>query len=87
MGHLLGPVPASDLITGSFTCSTALAPGEYSVTIGFANDGYGEDCFREALNYQHQVALFSVVRNLGAYNWSGMIDLSATFAGEIKKEP
>lgn len=86
MGHHLGPVPASDLITGSFTCNTALAPGEYSVTIGFANGGYGEDCFREALNYQHQVALFSVVRNLGAYNWSGMIDLSATFAGEIKKE-
>jgi len=86
MGHRLGAVEANDHITGTFTCTTALAPGEYSVTIGFANEGYGEDCFREALNYQHEVALFSVVRNLSIYSWSGMIDLSATFAGEIKKD-
>lgn len=82
----LGAVGAGACITGSFTCTVALVPGEYSITIGFANHGYGDDCFREALNYQHEISMFSVVRNLESYLWSGMIDLSAIFSAEITEE-
>jgi lipopolysaccharide transport system ATP-binding protein len=56
-----------------------LAPGEYTVTVGFADGGYDYGSFERALNYQHGVMAFSIAENIHGVRWAGLVNLDVTF--------
>jgi lipopolysaccharide transport system ATP-binding protein len=71
-----GAVHANGLLSASFHFMMALAPDEYTITVGLGDGGYDEGSFREVLNYLHEVVAFVVLPNSEAITWSGMVNLS-----------
>jgi len=71
-----GAVPAGALLSASFHFNMALAPEEYTITVGLGNGGYDEGSFREVLNYLHEVSTFVVLPDSDAIVWSGMVNLA-----------
>jgi len=71
-----GPVRAGGLLSASFNFRMALAPDEYTITVGLGNGGYDEGSFREVLNYLHEVSGFVVLPNSESILWSGMANLA-----------
>ncbi|MGV7208632.1 ABC transporter ATP-binding protein [Oxalobacteraceae bacterium A2-2] len=71
-----GAARAGSLLSATFHFTMALAPEEYTVTVGLGNGGYDKDSFREVLNYLHEVSGFVVLPNSGAITWSGMANLA-----------
>jgi lipopolysaccharide transport system ATP-binding protein len=72
----IGPVVAGDDVEVRFELRMAIAPGEYSITAGIANEALPEGQFREALFRAQGVATFTVLRNLDAIEWSGLCNLA-----------
>ena len=75
MGKRIGAVTAGQCLVSEFRFALPIAPGEYSVTIGFANGAVGDSDYEEALLYQHGVRIFQVYRNKKAIIWSGVFNL------------
>jgi lipopolysaccharide transport system ATP-binding protein len=71
-----GPVAAGAVLSASFAFTMALAPDEYTLTVGLGNGGYDEGSFREVLNYLHEVSTFVVLPNSAAITWSGLANLA-----------
>ncbi|MBA5640016.1 ABC transporter ATP-binding protein [Duganella sp. LX20W] len=71
-----GPVAAGGVLSASFAFTMALAPDEYTLTVGLGNGGYDEGSFREVLNYLHEVSTFVVLPNSAAITWSGLANLA-----------
>jgi len=63
--------------TFRFVFRARIAPGEYTVTVGFADQGFAEGSFVRVLNYEHGVLSFQVVENIRGSRWSGLINLEA----------
>ena len=75
MGRRVGEVAAGQRLESEFRFALPIAPGEYSVTIGFANGAVGNSDYEEALLYQHGVRTFQVYKNNQAIIWSGVVNL------------
>jgi lipopolysaccharide transport system ATP-binding protein len=75
MRESIGPCAAGTRLVVTFEFRVLLAPGEYTVTAGFANRGFAEGSFEEALSYLHGVLAFSVVRMSTSITWLGLINL------------
>jgi lipopolysaccharide transport system ATP-binding protein len=75
MGRAPGPARAGSVLSACFTMPLALAPDEYTVTVGLGAGGYGAGEFERVLNYLHDVAAFVVVHNPASITWAGMVNL------------
>ena len=75
MGKRIGAVVAGQRLLSRFRFGLPIAPGEYSITIGFANGAVGDSDYEEALLYQHGVRTFQVYKNKKAIIWSGVFNL------------
>ncbi|WP_426177103.1 ABC transporter ATP-binding protein [Massilia sp. TWR1-2-2] len=78
MREQLGAVDAGGALSVQFSFAMALAPDEYTITVGLGNGGYGEGSFREVLNYLHEVTTFIALPNQDAIVWSGQVNLAPT---------
>jgi lipopolysaccharide transport system ATP-binding protein len=78
MREQLGAVEAGGALSVQFSFAMALAPDEYTITVGLGNGGYGEGNFREVLNYLHEVTTFVALPNQHAIVWSGQVNLAPT---------
>jgi lipopolysaccharide transport system ATP-binding protein len=76
MREQLGAVEAGGALSVQFSFAMALAPDEYTITVGLGNGGYGEGNFREVLNYLHEVTTFVALPNQHAIIWSGQVNLA-----------
>ena len=76
MGKRIGPVRANDEVEVRFEFRAGIAPGEYSITAGIANDALLEGQFGEALARIQQAHSFTVLRNLDAIQWAGVCNLA-----------
>jgi lipopolysaccharide transport system ATP-binding protein len=76
MGETIGPVAAGDRITVDFPFAAPFVQGEYTISIGVANGGFGEGLFKKQLIYAHEVGRFTVLRNLEGIMWSGIFNLA-----------
>lgn len=76
MGQTIGPAEAGKELKVLFEFAVRLFPADYTLTVGFGNNGYGEGSFEEVLSYQHEMFAFTVVRNMNAMRWAGMISLA-----------
>jgi lipopolysaccharide transport system ATP-binding protein len=72
----VGPIDAGETLTVDFSIAIALAPGDYTFTIGAANGGFGDGLFDHALLYVPEAAALRVLRDNEAPSWSGIVDLS-----------
>ena len=73
-----GPVAAGSALDVRFAFTNALRYGEYTITIGVADQGYHEASFRRVLAFLHDQRSFTIARNLGGPVWAGFCDLKPT---------
>jgi lipopolysaccharide transport system ATP-binding protein len=59
-----------------FKFKIPLMEGEYTITVGVGDSGYGEGQFERTLIYAHNVMLLKVLRNKSSMLWSGIVNLS-----------
>ena len=75
MRERVGPVMAHQVLIAKFSFALPIQPGEYSVTVGFANGGVGEADYAESLLFLHGVKTFQVYKNRQSILWSGVVNL------------
>jgi lipopolysaccharide transport system ATP-binding protein len=85
MHQTLGPVVAGEALEVTFDFCLRLIEGEYTVTIGIANGGYGYGQFRTVLAYVHSVLAFKVLREPDAPIWGGIVSLNPTLG--VQRRP
>jgi lipopolysaccharide transport system ATP-binding protein len=76
MRTTIGPVSASDAIVVDFQFQAPLIEGEYTLSLGVADGGYGEGLFRKQLIFTGERSGFKVLRNVESIQWSGVVNLS-----------
>jgi lipopolysaccharide transport system ATP-binding protein len=81
MQHTIGPVDADEEIELSFSFALPLFEGEYTLTIGVAEGGYGDGLFKRQL-HTHDAGSIKVLRNLDSIVWAGLVNLDPTFRVE-----
>ena len=84
-GRTIGPVPAGASFTVVFAFKNRLREGEYNVTIGLANEGYGLGSFKEQLWYAHGLAPLIVRRPADWPLWDGVADLEPVITTRVVK--
>jgi lipopolysaccharide transport system ATP-binding protein len=75
MRHHARHLASGELLLSRFQFALPLPEGQYSITVGFANEAKGTTDFGEALLYQHGAKTFEIVKNRSAILWSGMVNL------------
>jgi lipopolysaccharide transport system ATP-binding protein len=75
MARSIGAVAAGTTVTVEFSMQLAIAPGDYTITVGVANEGAGEGQFREPLARQQSATAITVLRNLDSILWTGYSNL------------
>lgn len=85
MHKIIGTVYKNECITTNFTFKIGLISGEYTITVGVANEGYAETEFHEPLIYTHGLAQFTVLKNTNTIVWAGIYNLLPEFS--FVKEP
>lgn len=80
MNESLGQVVPGELLEVGFDFCTSIVEGDYTVTIGIADSGYGQGIFRTTLAYAHNALSFRVLREPEKPVWFGIVNLSPTLA-------
>ena len=75
MNEVIGPVDAGECLAVDFPFLATLAQGDYTISIGVANGGFGEGLFKKQLVYAHEVGHFKILRNLQGIMWAGIVNL------------
>jgi lipopolysaccharide transport system ATP-binding protein len=78
MDRKIGPLRAGQIASVVFSLRAALAPGDYTITVGVGNDGYGESNLRQALLRRHGAAALIVLTNRVDIRWAGVCNLYPT---------
>ena len=78
MEQHIGQVSKNTSINVRFQFQVPLSEGEYTVTIGIADSGYGEGQFERALAYVHNTAVLKVLCDKEASRWGGIVNLNPT---------
>ncbi|MEA5597540.1 ABC transporter ATP-binding protein [Rivularia sp. UHCC 0363] len=76
----LGNVEKDEFLELSFKFEVPISVGEYTISVGVADIGYGEGSFRRTLVYSHNVAQFKVLINKESILWAGIVNLKPTFS-------
>ena len=87
MRRAIGSVGAGDVVQIDFPFVAALSEGDYTVTLGIADGGFGEGSFRHQVLYRHDVAPFKVLRNLDSILWAGVVNLFPQVKVERRSAP
>lgn len=86
MGRNIGEIKAGNQLATSFRFPVDLIPGDYTITVGLGNEGYGESSFKESLSYLHDVLMFQVLPNVSDIVWGGIVNLHPQFNCSIIQE-
>ncbi|NHZ78761.1 ATP-binding cassette domain-containing protein [Massilia sp. CCM 8695] len=87
MRRPIGAVAAGEAVAAEFSFKAALAPGEYTITAGVAEGGAGDGDFRQTLARVQDASAFSVLRNLDAIIWSGVVNLDPVLELQRMADP
>ncbi|MDQ1923121.1 ABC transporter ATP-binding protein [Massilia sp. CCM 9206] len=87
MRRPIGAVADGESVAAEFSFKAALAPGEYTITAGVAEGGAGDGDFRQTLARVQDASAFSVLRNLDAIIWSGVVNLDPVLELQRMAEP
>lgn len=78
LGQSIGQVQAHQTIEARFTLRVALAEGDYTVTVGVAEQDLQDGSFKLSLARKQDAAFFTVVRHVGGDRWAGLFNLAPT---------
>jgi lipopolysaccharide transport system ATP-binding protein len=76
MNKSIGSVISGESMAVSFEFFTQFSEGEYTITIGVTDGGYGLGLFRTILAYIHNVLAFKVLREPEKPYWAGIVSLN-----------
>lgn len=85
MHRTIGKIKKGEKLISQFTFQPDFLPGEYTVTVGLSNEGFGEGSFTEILSYLHDLLSFSVMSSPNSYIWTGVVNLRPEFASKVSK--
>ncbi|NJL36489.1 MAG: ABC transporter ATP-binding protein [Leptolyngbyaceae cyanobacterium SM1_4_3] len=80
MRKKLGKVYSGTSLEVIFGFHVPLSEGEYTISLGVADGGFGEGLFRRSLVYAHNSAAFNVLRNNDSIHWSGIVNLNPSIS-------
>ena len=83
MHKTIGPTKAGATLVGRFTFQPDILPGEYTITVGLSNSGYGVGSFKEILSYLHGSMSFSIIGVPNSSIWAGIVNLNPKLVTEI----
>ncbi|HEY9813195.1 MAG TPA: ABC transporter ATP-binding protein [Candidatus Sericytochromatia bacterium] len=75
MGQKIGEVVKDTLLEIRFNFNVPLLEGEYTITVGVADGGFGEGQFKRTLVYAHSLTTLKVLKNQDSIVWSGIVNL------------
>jgi lipopolysaccharide transport system ATP-binding protein len=78
MRQPIGQVSKNTPVQVRFRLKVPLVEGEYTITIGVADSGFGEGQFKHALAYVHNTAVLKVLKDKEAGRWGGIVNLNPT---------
>lgn len=79
MGWKTESISANSKIKGRFIMNCPLHPGDYFITLGVADKGYGTGNYEKSLLFIHDLTRFQVIRNENASHYSGIFNMHPTF--------
>jgi lipopolysaccharide transport system ATP-binding protein len=80
MRKKIGKVCSGTSLKVIFRFHVPLSEGEYTISLGVADGGFGEGLFRRSLVYAHNSAAFNVLRNNDSIHWSGIVNLNPSIS-------
>jgi lipopolysaccharide transport system ATP-binding protein len=80
MGEAVGAVSANELVEVRFACQLPLIDGQYTISVGVADEAIGLTSFRRTLVYAHDQAVLTVLKNSQDIIWAGMVNLNPQFS-------
>ena len=80
LGRSVGPVQAGQRVEVDFAFRARLAPGDYTITVGVADQDLVDGSFRTSLARRQNAASLTVVRDVAGERWAGLFDLTPTCA-------
>ncbi|MES2262020.1 MAG: ABC transporter ATP-binding protein [Pseudomonadota bacterium] len=87
MRQPIGAVHAGEEVAAEFSFKAALSPGEYTITAGVAEGGAGDGDFRQTLARVQDATAFTVLRNMDAIVWNGVVNLDPILQTQRKAPP
>jgi lipopolysaccharide transport system ATP-binding protein len=79
MNESIEKLEVKQKITARFQVRLNLFPDDYTISVGFANGGYKNIKSRIALLYLPNVLAFTVIHDLDAPRWCGVVNLAPKF--------
>lgn len=81
--QFFGELQPGETLEVVFEMALPFAMGEYNVTIGVADGGYGEGLFEQQLYYVHGLSPIRLLATSHANTWTGLVDLRPRLQGRI----
>lgn len=75
MGVESEPLDENQRLIIRFKMECNLSPGDYSISFGCANKGYGRDSFEETITLEHGLIMLKVLENSNSIRYSGCTNL------------
>ena len=76
MGERYGHVTTGDIVEAQFSFPASLAEGQYTITVGVADQVTAEGEFVHSLTRLQSVKAFTVLKDLEGTRWAGLFNLS-----------
>lgn len=76
MGQSVGAVAAGETVELRFLCDLPLIDGQYTISVGVADEAIGLTTFRRTLIYAHDQAVLTVLKNPQDIIWDGLVYLN-----------
>lgn len=80
MNQKVGKVDSNTLLETIFKFNVPLIEGEYTITIGVGDGGFGEGKFKKTLVYAHNVIALKVLKNKKSMHWTGIVNLNPSIS-------
>jgi lipopolysaccharide transport system ATP-binding protein len=78
MEHPIGPTPGNSNLELRFAIQVPLIDGQYTISVGVAEQALGNGLFERTLVYAHDLAVLTVLKDLQDIIWAGMVNLQPT---------
>jgi ABC-type glutathione transport system ATPase component len=74
------PLCKGDVVKIIFEIFVPIYPGDYTISIGVMNEGFGAGLFKEYLLYEIDAQLITIIKNRQTYDWAGIFNANASFS-------
>jgi lipopolysaccharide transport system ATP-binding protein len=73
------PLKKGEMIKIIFELALPIFPGDYSISIGVMNEGFGTGSFKEYLFFAIDIQIIKIIKNRHTYEWAGVFNANPSF--------